>query len=162
MQPIKNFLKYPYDSFPPLSTSLRSTFFPDRSPPLLSLPALSRGRRGHHSPSLSHSSLLFGGSALAQYTPLSLHWALITRDPLEGGEKENFHDRFASSSTGGERRTGNCRWHNDGNVARALLPGGENKSDGEERETLLRTGSVASNRQRQIGHQRLLLINDVQ
>ena len=45
---------------------------------------------------------------------------------------------------------------------RRSLPGGENKSDGEERETLLRTGSVASNRQRQIGHQRLLLINDVQ
>ena len=112
----------------------------------LSLPALSRGRRGHHSPlSLSLLAFVRWQRARTIYcTPLSLHWALITRDPLEGGEKENFHDRFASSSTGGERRTGNCRWHNDGNVV--LLAAA--KTNLTEERAVYTTGSVASNRQR--------------
>ena len=131
-----------------LSTSLRSTFFPD--PSALSSCLLLRSLRSQFT---SLSLLAFVRWQRAGHNiPLPPMGPNSARSPGVGGEKENFHERFASSSLPPQRERGGpeIAGGTTTETSFALCSRGENKSDGRrERERVrdVSTGSVASNRQ---------------
>ena len=85
-----------------LSTSLRSTFFPD--PSALSSCLLLRSLRSQFT---SLSLLAFVRWQRAGHNiPLPPMGPNSARSPGVGGEKENFHERFASSSLPPQRERG--------------------------------------------------------